>query len=131
MKFVLCELVMLGVVVMKCVIDWVWWYIYKLLDISILVRCASEIMPCALVDEKWLWWARVEMRIEWIVMNCGNMDNGERPTVLFIFAYQIWMKLMKWKWVQPQMGGDFLLVWALAPIHCIYVSCSDIDSIYI
>ena len=39
-------------------------------------------------------------------MNCENMDNGERPTVLFIFTYQIWMKLMKLKWVQPQMGGD-------------------------
>ena len=26
---------------------------------------------------------------------------------------------------------DVVLVWALAPIHCIYVLCSDIDSIYI
>ena len=51
-----------------------------------------------------------EIELRWwsskVVMKCEVMNNGERPAVRFIFAYQIWMKLMKLKWVQPQMGGD-------------------------
>ena len=40
-------------------------------------------------------------------MNCENMDNGERPTVLFIFAYQILMKLMNLRMkATPGKGGD-------------------------
>ena len=40
-------------------------------------------------------------------MNCENMDNGERPTVLFIFAYQILMKLMNLRMeATPEKGGD-------------------------
>ena len=30
-------------------------------------------------------------------MKCENMNNGERPIVLFIFAYQIFMNLMNLK----------------------------------
>ena len=37
-------------------------------------------------------------------MKCEIMNNGEKPAVLFIFAYQIWMKLMKLKRVQPPHG---------------------------
>ena len=48
-----------------------------------------------------------EIELRWwsneVVMKYENMNNGERPIVLFIFAYQILMKL---KWGQPQKGED-------------------------
>ena len=37
-------------------------------------------------------------------MKCEVMNDGRRPIVLFILAYQIWMKLMKLKEVQPHNG---------------------------
>ena len=49
-----------------------------------------------------------EIELRWwsndVMMNCENMNIGERPIILFIFAYQIWRI---WKWKQPQKGGDF------------------------
>ena len=85
-----------------CALCSCWWG-----DVLLELRNELERLNCLHALKQIVKYDCDEIELRWwsndVMMKCENMNIGERSIVLFIFAYQIWMKL---KWGQPQKGED-------------------------